>query len=147
VSATATPARDRALSPAQVRLRWRMGTEARGLILVMAVLLSFGLAVLYSASAIDAMQRNRESWYYFARQLSGVGIGMIAFAFAAKLDAERFRAWAWPIMWITIVTLLLCLVLPRASHRGSTALAASCSAARSSHPSSASWRSSSGPRC
>jgi len=112
VSATATPARDRALSPAQVRLRWRMGTEARGLILVMAVLLSFGLAVLYSASAIDAMQRNRESWYYFARQLSGVGIGMIAFAFAAKLDAERFRAWAWPIMWITIVTLLLCLVLP-----------------------------------
>ena len=112
MSATATPARDRALSPAQVRLRWRMGTEARGLILVMAVLLSFGLAVLYSASAIDAMQRNRESWYYFARQLSGVGIGMIAFAFAAKLDAERFRAWAWPIMWITIVTLLLCLVLP-----------------------------------
>ena len=112
MSATATPARDRALSPAQVRLRWRMGTEARGLILVMAVLLSFGLAVLYSASAIDAMQRNRESWYYFARQLSGVGIGMIAFAFAAKLDAERFRAWAWPIMWITIATLLLCLVLP-----------------------------------
>jgi len=109
---TATPARDRALSPAQVRERWRMGTEARGLILVMAVLLSFGLAVLYSASAIDAMQRNKESWYYFARQLSGVGVGMVAFALAAKLDAERFRGWAWPIMWITIVTLLLCLVLP-----------------------------------
>jgi cell division protein FtsW len=112
VSVTATPARDRALSPAQVRERWRMGTEARGLILVMAVLLSFGLAVLYSASAIDAMQRNKESWYYFARQLSGVGVGMVAFAVAAKLDAERFRGWAWPIMWITIVTLLLCLVLP-----------------------------------
>jgi len=112
VSVTATPARDRALSPAQVRERWRMGTEARGLILVMAVLLSFGLAVLYSASAIDAMQRNKESWYYFARQLSGVGVGMVAFALAAKLDAERFRGWAWPIMWITIVTLLLCLVLP-----------------------------------
>ena len=112
MSVTATPARDRALSPAQVRERWRMGTEARGLILVMAVLLSFGLAVLYSASAIDAMQRNKESWYYFARQLSGVGVGMVAFALAAKLDAERFRGWAWPIMWITIVTLLLCLVLP-----------------------------------
>jgi cell division protein FtsW len=112
VSVAATPARDRALSPAQVRERWRMGTEARGLILVMAVLLSFGLAVLYSASAIEAMQRNKDSWYYFARQLSGVGVGMVAFAVAAKLDAERFRGWAWPIMWITIVTLLLCLVLP-----------------------------------
>jgi len=112
VSVSAAPARDRALSPAQVRERWRMGAEARGLILVMAVLLSFGLAVLYSASAIDAMQRNKDSWYYFARQLSGVGVGMVAFAIAAKLDAERFRGWAWPIMWITIVTLLLCLVLP-----------------------------------
>jgi cell division protein FtsW len=112
VSVSVAPGRERALSPAQVRERWRMGAEARGLILVMAVLLSFGLAVLYSASAIDAMQRNKESWYYFARQLSGIGVGMVAFAVAAKLDAERFRRWAWPIMWITIVTLLLCLVLP-----------------------------------
>ena len=89
-----------------------MAPEARGLILVMALLLTFGLAVLYSASAIDAVQRNKESWYYIARQLSGVGAGMVAFAIAAKLDADRFRGWAWPIMWITIVTLLLCLVLP-----------------------------------
>jgi cell division protein FtsW len=95
-----------------VRERWRLGAEARGLILMMSVLLAFGLAVLYSASAIDAMQRNRDSWYYIARQLSGVGLGMVAFAVAAKLDAERFRGWAWPIMWITIVSLLLCLVLP-----------------------------------
>ena len=112
MSTTATPTRERALSAAQVRVRWRMGTEARGLILVMALLLTFGLAVLYSASAIDAVQRNKESWYYIARQLSGVGAGMVAFAIAAKLDADRFRGWAWPIMWVTIVTLLLCLVLP-----------------------------------
>jgi cell division protein FtsW len=108
----ASPTRERAISMAHVRERWRMGPEARGLILVMAVLLAFGLAVLYSASAIDAMQRNKDSWYYMARQLSGVGLGMVAFAIAAKLDAERFRGWAWPIMWITIVSLVLCLVLP-----------------------------------
>jgi cell division protein FtsW len=112
VTSAAAPVRERAIPLAQVRERWRMGAEARGLILVMAVLLAFGLAVLYSASAIDAMQRNRDSWYYIARQLSGVGVGMVAFAAAAKLDAERFRGWAWPIMWITIVSLFLCLVLP-----------------------------------
>ena len=109
---TAAPTRERAIPMAQVRERWRMGPEARGLILVMAVLLAFGLAVLYSASAIDAMQNNRDSWYYIARQMSGVGLGMAAFALAAKLDAERFRGWAWPIMWIAIVSLFLCLVLP-----------------------------------
>jgi cell division protein FtsW len=112
VTAAALPTRERTLAASQLRERWRMGAEARGLILVMAVLLAFGLAVLYSASAIDAMQRNKDSWYYIARQLSGVGVGMVAFAVAAKLDAERFRGWAWPIMWITIVTLLLCLILP-----------------------------------
>ena len=112
MSTAATPTRERDIAASQLRERWRMGPEAHGLILVMAVLLSFGLAVLYSASAIDAMQRNRDSWYYIARQLSGVGIGMVAFAVGAKLDAERFRGWAWPIMWIAIVSLLLCLILP-----------------------------------
>lgn len=89
-----------------------MGAEARGLVLVMTLLLVFGLAVLYSASAIVAMQANKNSWYYVARQSTGVAAGVIAFAIAAKVDAERFYAWAWPLMWITLVTLFLCLVLP-----------------------------------
>jgi cell division protein FtsW len=58
------------------------------------------------------MQRDRSSWYYMARQFSGVLVGVVAFAVAAKLDAERFQRWAWPIMCATIVALLLCLVLP-----------------------------------
>jgi cell division protein FtsW len=109
---SAAAERLRPLESAQLRERWRMGIEARGLILVMAVLLAFGLAVLYSASAIDAMQRDRNSWYYMARQFWGVVVGVVAFAIAAKLDAERFHRWAWPIMWVTIVGLVLCLVLP-----------------------------------
>ena len=110
-STTALP-QERAYAPAHVRERWRMGSEARGLVFVMAVLLAFGLAVLYSASAIVAMQENRDSWYYLGRQLTGVLGGAVAFAVAAKLPAERWEKWAWPIMWLTIVTLLLCLLLP-----------------------------------
>ena len=91
-----------------------MEPEARGLLLVMALVLVFGLAVLYSASAIVAMQENKNNWYYVARQVTGVAAGVVAFAIAAKVDAEKLREWAWPIMWITIVTLFLCLVLPEA---------------------------------
>jgi cell division protein FtsW len=112
MTSAAAPMRERPVATAQLRERWRMGAEARGLILIMALLLAFGLAVLYSASAIDAIQRNKNSWFYIVRQLTGVGAGMVGFAIAAKLDAERWRAWAWPIMWIAIVSLLLCLVLP-----------------------------------
>jgi cell division protein FtsW len=112
MSGAAVLPQERASASAGVRERWRMGAEARGLVLVMAVLLAFGLAVLYSASAIVAMQENRESWYYIVRQITGVLVGVVAFAVAAKLPAERWERWAWPIMWITIASLLLCLLLP-----------------------------------
>ncbi len=93
------------------RLRWRMSLEARGVVIVTSVLLAFGLATLYSASAGVAMQAGRPSWFFLLRQLSGVVIGVVAFAIAAKMDAERWRAWAWPLMGLTIFALLLT-VLP-----------------------------------
>lgn len=96
---------------AHVRTRWRMGVEARALVLVVAALLAFGLAVLYSASAIVAISEDRSSAYYLLRQLSGLGLGAVVFAVAAKLDAERFERWAWPMMWVALVAMLLT-VLP-----------------------------------
>lgn len=95
-----------------VRERWRMGAEARSIVLISAVLLAFGLAVLYSASAIVAVNEGRSGTYYLVRQLTGAGVGIAAFMVAAKMDAERWRAWAWPLMWCTLAAMLLCLVLP-----------------------------------
>ncbi len=110
--ATAASARERPHAVARMRERWRMGSEARGLVVVTAVLLAFGLAVLYSASAIVAMQEGRNSWYYLARQASGVLAGVVAFAVAAKLPAEKWQEWAWPLMYAALVGLFLSLVLP-----------------------------------
>ena len=98
-------------SPPAVRERWRMTLEARALIIVTGVILAFGLAVLYSASALAAVRENRPNTYYLLRQISGIAIGIVLFAIAAKMDAERWRAWAWPLLWIAIV-LLLVPVLP-----------------------------------
>jgi len=96
---------------AQTRDRWKMGVEARALVLLTAVLLSFGLAVLYSASAIVALQEELGSTYFLMRQLSGLVVGVVTFAVAAKVDAERWNKWAWPFMIGTIL-LLLVIVLP-----------------------------------
>lgn len=101
-----------ALGQADVRFRWRMGAEARALIIVSGCLLVFGLAVLHSASAILALNEGRGGAYYLLKQLTGVAVGVVAFAVAAKMDADRWREWAWPLMWFTLVTLLLVLVLP-----------------------------------
>ncbi|HXD49059.1 MAG TPA: FtsW/RodA/SpoVE family cell cycle protein [Gemmatimonadaceae bacterium] len=102
----------RAAVAADVRERWRMGPEARALMLVSAVLTAFGLAVLYSASAFVALHDHGSSSYFLVHQLGGVGVGIVAFAIAAKFDADRLRGWAWPIMWFTIVTMAAVLVLP-----------------------------------
>src|SRR6185295_2746908 len=96
---------------AQTRDRWKMGLEARGLVLLTAGLLAFGLAVLYSSSAMVAVEANLTSAHYLVRQLTGFAVGAVAFAVAAKMDAERWNKWAWPLMTGTIV-LLLVIVLP-----------------------------------
>ena len=91
--------------------RWRMGIEARALVLVTAVLLAFGLATLYSASAFEAVADHRPSSYFLLKQLSGLGIGVVCFAIVAKADAELWRKYAWAVMGLALVTMAVT-VLP-----------------------------------
>jgi cell division protein FtsW len=88
-----------------------MGIEARALVIATAVLLSFGLAVLYSASAFPAQQGGRGSAYFLLKQLSGAAVGMIAFAICAKTDAEKWSKYAWAVMGLALLAMLIT-VLP-----------------------------------
>ena len=94
-----------------VRERWRMSVEARALVLVTAVLLSFGLASLYSASAFEAMRDHLPSTYFLLKQVTGAAVGIVFFALAAKTDAELWRKFAWVVMAVALLTMLLT-VLP-----------------------------------
>lgn len=109
--ARATPRASQAQGSALVRDRWSMSTEAKLLVLVTAALLAFGVATLYSASAYVATSKGQPSWFFLLRQLTGIGVGLVAFAIFAKVDAERWRQWAWPLMGLALFTLLLT-VLP-----------------------------------
>jgi cell division protein FtsW len=93
------------------RERWRMTAEARALVAVCFGLLMMGFAVLYSASAISAMNAGLAAHHFVLRQVQGALVGLIAFAFAAKIDAERWRRWAWPLMGGSLL-LMLITVLP-----------------------------------
>ncbi len=94
-----------------VRDRWRTTVEARALIMLTATLLAFGLATLYSASAMVAMQSGHASTHFLLRQLAGIVVGAVLFAVAAKQDAEFWRTAAWPLMLGALFLMLLC-VLP-----------------------------------
>lgn len=88
-----------------------MGVEARALLLITAVLVSFGLVVLYSASSIVAVNQGKPSHVFLSRQASGVLLGIFTFAFAAKMDADWWRRLAWPVMGVSLL-LMLVTVLP-----------------------------------
>ena len=91
-----------------------MGPEARWVVLISATLVSFGLAVLYSASSIDAIttMHSTTGTFFLSRQLTGLIAGAVVFALAAKVDAERLRDIAWPLMTFAMITMLAVLVLP-----------------------------------
>jgi cell division protein FtsW len=91
--------------------RWRMGFEARALVILTGIFLAFGLATVYSASAIVEMQAGYGHAHLLIRQLIGMGIGITLFAIAAKVDAENWEKWAWPIMILSLV-LLVIVILP-----------------------------------
>ncbi len=88
-----------------------MTVEARALVIVTFVLVAFGLVVLYSASAIAAMDDGHPAHFFLLKQAQGVLVGIVAFAIAAKMDAERWRKWAWPLMGLSLFAMLLT-VLP-----------------------------------
>ena len=91
--------------------RWHMGLEARVLVILTGILLSFGLATVYSASAIVEMQAGYGHAHLLVRQLLGMAVGVALFAVSAKLDAEMWEKWAWPTMILSLL-LLIIVILP-----------------------------------
>jgi cell division protein FtsW len=49
--------------------------------------------------------------YFVLRQLTGIIAGLVVFAIAAKIDAERWYGWAWPLMLLSLI-LLTVVILP-----------------------------------
>lgn len=96
---------------ASIRDRWHVGVEARALTVLTAVLMSLGLATMYSASAIVAEEMGRGHLFFLSRQLVGVLVGGVALMVAAKIDAERWARAAWPLMAVTLL-LLSIVIMP-----------------------------------
>ncbi len=88
-----------------------MSVEARVLVVITFALLSLGLGTVYSASAIVAQQSGQSNAAFFLKQLVGVAVGLVVFAIFAKVDAEQWYRWAWPVMILSIALLLL-VILP-----------------------------------
>jgi cell division protein FtsW len=82
-------------------------------ILLCAVLglVTFGLVMVYSASAVLAQDKLGDSLYFFKRQLTAAGMGVVAMAVAMKVGWRKLARWAYPLLLIAIV-LLVAVAIP-----------------------------------
>ncbi|HEX9632685.1 MAG TPA: putative peptidoglycan glycosyltransferase FtsW [Gemmatimonadales bacterium] len=79
----------------------------RALGLVTATLAMFGIAAVYGASSIVAVEQGQPAAFYALRQLLGVLVGGVALVIAARMDYHLWRRLAWPMILLAIAVLLI----------------------------------------
>jgi cell division protein FtsW len=89
----------------------RAGTALDGVLLAaLLALTAIGAVMVYSASAIPASQSARlghDEFYYLKRQLVAAAVGVGLLLLALRLGTRRIAALAYPILGVTVLTLLL----------------------------------------
>jgi cell division protein FtsW len=81
--------------------------ETRLLALVVAGLIVVGLAAVYGASSIVSTPSGLVGSGYALKQAMGAALGGILAAVLARVDHDAWRRWAWPLIGVTAVLLII----------------------------------------
>lgn len=81
--------------------------EARLLAVVTATLLVFGIAAVYGASSLVAVQQGNPGSAFALRQLMGAVAGGIVLVIVARLDYHVWQRLAWPMLAVAVLGLLI----------------------------------------
>src|SRR5436189_3475192 len=90
-------------SPLVRDLRW----ETRLLTLVAAILVVFGLTAVYGASSLLTISGGQVGSSFALKQALGAAVGGIVAALLARSDYRKWQRWAWPVLGLAAVLLLL----------------------------------------
>src|SRR5918998_667746 len=96
-----------AMIPRPVRHPGEMRWETRLLGMVTAALLVFGIAATYGAASLVTLQGENAGLGFALRQLTGAAVGGALLLLASRLDYYRWRQLAWPLLFVTIVFLII----------------------------------------
>jgi cell division protein FtsW len=87
------------------------GRVATILLVSVVVLLVIGLGATLSASSIRGLAYAEDRFFFFKRQLLGLGIGTLAMVLTSRLNYRRYRRLALPLFWGTVALLLMVIVV------------------------------------
>lgn len=76
------------------------------LLVIVVVLVVIGLGSTRSATSVLGLDQASDAWYYFKRQLIGVGGGIVALLIASRIDYRWYRKLAIPLLVLSIGMLI-----------------------------------------
>jgi cell division protein FtsW len=86
------------------------------LLAVVIVLSSLGLLIIYSATfALSYYNFEGRTDWYLMRQLTWLGIGVVALLICWRLDYRHWQKWSTPLMGLTVLVLVAMFVIGKAS--------------------------------
>jgi len=80
------------------------------LFFAVAALLAVGIIMVLSTSYLYAQERFSDGAYFFRKQLTAVGIGLVGLFVAALLSPQTYRRLAYPLLAFTLCLLILILI-------------------------------------
>lgn len=102
--------------PARGEVREIPSSPDRLLLAVVLLLSAVGLVMVYSASAVTATARHRDSFHFVWRQLAALLLGLVLLAAALRVGYRRLERFTYPFLAGTVV-LLVAVLLPFIGHR------------------------------
>ncbi len=82
----------------------------RWLILGVAALLGIGITMVLSTSYLHSQERFADGTYLFRKQIMAVTVGMVCLLVAALLSPTTYRSLAYPLLIVTLLTLIAVLI-------------------------------------
>lgn len=71
----------------------------------------FGILMVYSASSFTARNNYGSSYYFAVRQIRAALMGFVGMYYASKIKYQLLKKWTMPLMYLSILLLLLVLII------------------------------------
>jgi cell division protein FtsW len=95
----------------RLRLKKRQPTIDRGLLIATLVLVSFGLIMVFSASAVMAEARYGSAYLFIRKQILWDILGIMAMVVCMKIDYHTWQRLAYPLLGISLILLVAVLII------------------------------------
>jgi cell division protein FtsW len=88
------------------------------LLIAVAALLALGVTMVLSTSYLYSQERYADGTYFFRKQMMAMGAGMLLLIICSILPSTFYRRFAYPLLGVAFVVLVMVLVPGIGAHRG-----------------------------